>query len=145
MTLLKDTRRYIVFCTIGKFGIFAGSLLVLIVGRSIGFYVVGVPALIISTVMVVLCNIMLIGKLKAYLKIYLLIGEDILFLATIILSIIFTPATMVETSQWFSFKYEITTWHIIGFTLLYVAMMAVPTLTDRKICKAYIKLQSKNN
>lgn len=142
MILLKDLGRYIVFCTIAKFGIFASSLLVLVVGRSIGFYVVGIPILILSAVMVVLCNIMLIGKLKNYLNFYLLIAEDILFLATVILSIIFTPATLVETTQWFSFKYEITTWHIIGFAVLYIAMMTVPAFTDRKICKAYVKLKS---
>lgn len=143
MILLKDLGRYVVFCTIGKFGIFAGSLLVLIIGRSIGFYIVGIPVLIVSAIMVALCHVMLLGKLKYYLNIWLLIIQDILFIATIVISIIFTPAIMVENSQWFSFKYEITAWHIIGFAILYVSMIAVPAVTDRKICKAYINLQSK--
>ncbi len=117
--------------------------MVLVVGRSIGFYVVGIPVLILSAVMVVLCNVMLIGKLKNYLNFYLLIAEDLLFLATVIFSIIFTPATMVETTDGFSFKYEITTWHMIGLAVLYIAMMTVPSFTDRKISKAYLKLKSK--
>lgn len=138
---LKELGKLNVFCGLGEFCPVLGGFLALSFGFTPAFYILGIPLIAVGIGALAYRTVVLIKKDGEFAKLPKIIIDDFLTAATIVLSIVFTTAELIETETGFIIQHRGSPFGTIAFLILYVATIAVPAYTNQKLGITYLKLR----
>ncbi len=142
---LKELNKLAVYCVFGSLCPVLGGFVCLSFGYTVGFFVIGLPLIVLGAAMLTMRTFVLIKKGRVFASLPKAIIDAVLMAAVVIFSMVFTTGKIVETDNGFTVTRSYSTLAIVCIFALYLTAFISCSITNQKVGTLILRIKSSEN